>query len=77
MIAESEALLTMSFLFPEPDAFFLLAVVAAAFFPLAVVVFLRAESKPKSLSGSSTSITMESTDSASSSSAPARALPPR
>jgi hypothetical protein len=80
MVAENESLLT-SFPLPKPDAFFLLAVGGAALFPLVVALFFpgggRAESEPNSLPGSSTSIAMESTDPASSSSASARVLPPR
>lgn len=75
----SEALLTASFL-PAADDFFFATVDPAVFFPLAVAPFFVdggcAESEPKSEFGSSTSIAIESTDSASSSSAPARALAP-
>lgn len=74
--AECEALLTTAFL-PELEAFFLVVVDGAAFFPLLVPPFFpdggRPVSEPNSLSGSSTSIAMESTDPASSST-PARLL---
>jgi hypothetical protein len=56
---------------PELDAFFLVTVEGAAFFSLLVPLFFpddgRPVSEPKSLPGSSISIAMESTDSASSS----------
>ena len=62
---------------PELDAFLPVTVDVAAFLPLLVPVFFadcRPTSEPKSLPGISMSIAMESTDSASSSSASARPL---
>ena len=67
--AEDNALLTAPFLLPEPDAF-LGAAAGAALFPLPVATFFPNDgwpvSEPKSLPCTSTSIVIESTDSASS-----------
>ena len=74
--AECKVILTAAFL-PELEAVFLVVVDGAALFPLLVPPFFpdggRPVSEPNSLSGSSTSIAMESTDTASSST-PARLL---
>lgn len=75
--AEGKALLTAPFFLPEPEAF-LGTVAGAGFFPLPATAFFLNDGCPvsdaKSLPCSSTSITIESTDSASSLSASGRAL---